>query len=136
MIILAHAIQNPAIFEPFRSPATADEIRDCMLKLLEIFGELQREANRNATNIPEELKPKFWILTPTASDNLLGRFGANLDLESWPRGIYFLPPQLRTVVVVIHQLPPNFETLWLRVLGRGKVQEQAIDELEQLSPSK
>lgn len=35
---------------------------------------------------------------------------------------------------MIHQLPRTSETLWLRVLGRGKVQEQAIDELEALSP--
>ncbi|MFB2878338.1 hypothetical protein [Floridanema aerugineum] len=47
-------------------------------------------------------------------------------------GIYFLPAQLRTVIVVIHQLPRSLDTLWLRVLGRGKVQAQAIDELEQL----
>ena len=38
------------------------------------------------------------------------------------------------MIVVIHKLPRNLDTLWLRVLGRGKVQAQAIDELEQLSP--
>ncbi|NET60500.1 MAG: hypothetical protein F6K47_31490 [Symploca sp. SIO2E6] len=36
----------------------------------------------------------------------------------------------RTVIVVLHQLPRTQETLWLRVMGRGKVQRQAIDELE------
>lgn len=39
---------------------------------------------------------------------------------------------MRTIIVVIHQLPRSLDTLWLRVLGRGKVQAQAIDELEQL----
>lgn len=40
---------------------------------------------------------------------------------------------LRTAIVVIHQLPRTQETLWLRILGRGRVQRQAIDELEALS---
>lgn len=31
--------------------------------------------------------------------------------------------------MVIHQLPYTLETLWVRLLGRGKVQRQAIDEL-------
>ncbi|MFP4221358.1 MAG: hypothetical protein ACLFM4_15235, partial [Phormidium sp.] len=40
----------------------------------------------------------------------------------------------RTAIIVIHQLPRHLDTLWLRVLGRGRVQQQAIDELGQLSP--
>ncbi|WP_265264243.1 hypothetical protein [Spirulina subsalsa] len=35
---------------------------------------------------------------------------------------------------MIHQLPRTPETPSLRVLGRGKVQTQAIEELEVLSP--
>ncbi len=34
--------------------------------------------------------------------------------------------------MVINQLPKTKETLWLRILGKGVVQEQAIDELEAL----
>jgi predicted transposase/invertase (TIGR01784 family) len=34
--------------------------------------------------------------------------------------------------VALHQLPCTQETLWLRVLGRGTVQKQAIDELAAL----
>ena len=75
-------MRSQAIFEPFRNPVTADEICDCLLKLLEIRGELQREANRNRGRIAEYLKPKLWILTPTAWENLLQGFGATLDLES------------------------------------------------------
>ncbi len=39
---------------------------------------------------------------------------------------------LRTAIVVIHQLPRTPETLWVRILGKGTVQKQAIDELEAL----
>jgi hypothetical protein len=37
--------------------------------------------------------------------------------------------------VVIHQLPVVEETLWLRVLGRGNVQKQAVEELVELPTS-
>ncbi len=47
-------------------------------------------------------------------------------------GIYFLPRYLRTAIVAIHQLPKTKETLWLRILGKGRVQNSAIDELEAL----
>jgi flagellar biosynthesis/type III secretory pathway protein FliH len=39
---------------------------------------------------------------------------------------------LRTAIIVIHQLPRTPETLWLRILGKGTVQKQAIDELAAL----
>lgn len=41
-------------------------------------------------------------------------------------GVYFLGDALRTAIVAIHQLPQTPETLWLRILGRGSVQSQAI----------
>jgi hypothetical protein len=43
--------------------------------------------------------------------------------------VYFIAKHFRTAIVAIHQLPPTSDTLWLRILGRGKVQRQAIDEL-------
>lgn len=45
-----------------------------------------------------------------------------------------MPEYLRTAIVTIHQLPSISETLWLRIIGRGNVQKQAIDELEALTP--
>nr|WP_223269852.1 DUF4351 domain-containing protein [Nostoc sp. 'Peltigera membranacea cyanobiont' 213] len=106
---------------------------DCLLKLLEVRGDLQRQANRNKTRILESDLPKLWILTPTASAQLLSGFGANPKVDYLP-GIYFMSEYLRTVIVAIHQLPSISETLWLRIIGRGNVQKQAIDELEALTP--
>jgi len=73
-----------------------------------------------------------FILTPTASADLLEGFHATLDLNNWLPGIYFLGKYLRSAIVAIHQLPVTEETLWLRLLGRGKVQQQAIAELTTL----
>ncbi|XWK88428.1 MAG: hypothetical protein U7127_30315 [Phormidium sp.] len=53
-------------------------------------------------------------------------------MNNWVSGVYFLHPHLKTGVVVIHQLPVTQETLWLRILGKGRVQQQAIDELAAL----
>ena len=38
----------------------------------------------------------------------------------------------QSAIIVIHKLPKTPDTLWLRVLGREKVQQEAIGELEQL----
>jgi hypothetical protein len=62
---------------------------------------------------------------------LLSGFNGTLKADSLP-GIYYLPESLRTAIIVIHQLPRTQETLWLRLLGRGTVQKQAIDELAAL----
>ncbi|MFN9400246.1 MAG: DUF4351 domain-containing protein [Dolichospermum sp.] len=120
-----------AIFEPFRNPASTEEICDCLLKLLEVRGALKREAKRNATKIAESNFPKLWILTPTASKKLLSGFHGTLESDSLP-GIYYLPESFRAAIIVIHQLSPVPETLWLRLLGRGTVQKRAIDELAAL----
>ncbi len=129
--LLGRFAATAAIFEPFRNAASKEEICDCLLKLLEVRGGLQRQANRNKTSIPELELPKLWILTPTASTTLLSGFGATQKVD-WLPGVHFIAEYLRTAIVAIHQLPRIQETLWLRILGRGTVQKQAIDELEAL----
>jgi hypothetical protein len=126
--ILGRMVTNPAIFEPFRNPASVDEIGDCISKLLEIKSAIQREAKRNKNKIPDTEIPQLWILTPTASENIISGYGGQEKVD-WGKGVYFFPKHFRTAIVAIHQLPSTPETLWLRILGRGRVQQQAIDEL-------
>ena len=121
------------IFEPFRNAVSKSEIRSCMGKLFDIHADLERQNKRNNTRINEEELPYLWIFTPTASADILESFNFPLDEENWGKGIYFLGKALKTVLIVIHQLPTTPETLFLRVLGRGKVQRQAVEELEELS---
>ncbi|MDZ7956011.1 DUF4351 domain-containing protein [Nostoc sp. DedQUE09] len=129
--LLGRFAATAAIFEPFRNAASKEEICDCLLKLLEVRSGLQRQVNRNKTSISELELPKLWILTPTASTTLLSGFGATQKVD-WLPGVHFIAEYLRTAIVAIHQLPRTQETLWLRILGRGTVQKQAIDELEAL----
>ncbi|MBD1211168.1 MAG: hypothetical protein H9534_00095 [Dolichospermum circinale Clear-D4] len=131
--LLGRMATNYAIFEPFRNPVSRSEIRSCIGKLFDIHADLERQAKRNETRINETELPQLWIFTPTASVYILESFNGTLDETNWGKGIYFLSAGLKTVVVVIHQLPSTPETLFLRVLGRGKVQRQAVEELEALA---
>ncbi|MHC5823707.1 MAG: DUF4351 domain-containing protein [Nostoc sp.] len=129
--LLGRFAEHPAILEPFRNPASTDEICDCILKLLEIKALVRREAKANKTKLQDLEIPKLWVLTPTVSEARLSSFGT-IQKEGWLSGVHFLPDALRTAIVAIHQLPQTPETLWLRLLGRGSVQSQAIVELQAL----
>ncbi|WP_414545878.1 DUF4351 domain-containing protein [Nostoc sp. CCY0012] len=129
--ILGRFAEFPAILEPFRNAASGDEICDCLQKLLEVKAGLRRDAKANKTKLQDSNIPKLWVLTPTASPAILSSFNVN-QKSGWLPGIYFLGDALRTAIVAIHQLPQIPETLWLRILGRGSVQSQAIVELSAL----
>ena len=129
--LLGRFAEFPAILEPFRNAASGDEICDCIQKLLEVKALLRRDAKANKTRLQESDIPKLWVLSPTASPAILSSFNVN-QKSGWLPGVYFLGDALRTAIVAIHQLPQTPETLWLRILGRGSVQSEAIVELSKL----
>lgn len=130
--LLGRFTESKAIIEPFHNAVAASEVRSCMGKLFDTCARIEREAKRNNTRLDEDSLPKLWILSPTASEDFLEGFNAELDVENWLPGIYFLGDSLRTAVVVIHQLPVIPETLWLRLLGKGRVKQRAIEEVQAL----
>ncbi|MEG4575426.1 flagellar assembly protein H [Microcoleus sp. N3A4] len=129
--LLGKMAATAAIIEPFRNPVTAEGIFSCVVKLLNSRAELGRRANRQDQRFEERQLPMLWILTPTASEALLSSFGFRTPEESegWGRGVYFLSEVWRVGLIAIHQLPRVPETMWLRMLGRGRVQQGAIAEL-------
>lgn len=127
--LLGYLVRTPCLIELFRNPPSSTEIRNCLLKLLLVQADLQREARREDKHLPDDELPRLWILTPTASRFQLGRFGANPNVDWLFPSIYFMPPSLRTAIAVLNDLPPTSETLWLRLLGRGVTQQQAIHEV-------
>ncbi|HIK31689.1 MAG TPA: flagellar assembly protein H [Oscillatoriales cyanobacterium M59_W2019_021] len=131
--LLGRMVSQPALFEPFRNPATVSEIRGCMTKLFNVCAGLERRAKRQGTPMQENDYPMLWILTPTLSETQLQAWGASVKMEEgWLSGVYFLAPSWRTAIVVVHQLPTRAETLWLRMLGKGNVQKRAVEELKTL----
>ena len=131
--LLGKMANTTAIFEPFRNPANVSEICSCIGKLLDVRGELERKFRRENTRYDDGQLPKLWVLMPTASKALVDSFNAIPDTENWMQGIYFLGESLRTAIVAIHQLPETPETLWLRILGKGGVQQRAISQLSALA---
>ncbi|MDF5728064.1 MAG: hypothetical protein PUP92_08480, partial [Rhizonema sp. PD38] len=129
--LLGRFAEYPAIFEPFRNAASEDEIGDCIFKWWQVKAELRREAKRDNTSLNKLDIPKLWVLTPTASSKVLSSFGAT-QKKAWLPGVHFTVNALRTAIVAIHQLPDIPETLWLKILGRGSIQEKAILELQSL----
>jgi hypothetical protein len=129
--LLGRIVLNTVLIEPYRNPPNRSEIRNCLAKLLTILAELQRQAKRENQSYNEDNAPRLWILSPSASITVLEGFGAKLDPD-WPEGVYFLPSLYRTAIITINQLPVTPETLWLRLLGRGKTQDQAVRELLEL----
>lgn len=128
--LLGKLAQRTCLFEVFRNPVEPHQIRECMGKLFDVESAIRREKRKNQDKISSE-EPFLWILTPTLSAEKLELFGAK-NKSGWQKGVYFLPEGLKTGIVVIHQLPVNKDTLWLRVLGKGKVQENAIEEVKSL----
>ena len=130
--LLGRIANTSALIEPFRGAVKISEIRSCMNKLFYIIADVERQNKRDNTSTREENLPLLWILSPTASTAILDGFKASLDEENWGTGVHFLGEHLKTVIVAIHQLPRTPETLWLRLLGKGRVQQQAIEELKTL----
>ena len=126
--MLGQIAVTPCLLEPFRNPPTPVEVRDCLLKLFWVHADLQRRAKRENRRLPEAELPQLWVLASSVSANLLDNFAAT-NREAWPLGVYLMGNALKTKIVAINQLPQTEETLWLRLLGKGATQEQAIAEL-------
>ncbi len=132
--LLGRIAQTSCIIEPYRNAPDDEDIRICLMRLAIQEGELRRKAKREKIPLAKKAIPFVWVVAPTMSQAFLGRFCA-LGRENWPKGVYFLAEGLRTIFVAVHQLPVMPETLWLRVLGRGRVQGRAVQEVLALPES-
>lgn len=127
--LLGLLAQQACAFEVFRNPVTPEEIRTCVGKFFDFKKIQQKEISKPDKSLPDAEIERLWLLTPTLSHKILDSFGA---ISLGTPGIYLLPNSWQTGIVVIHQLPTNPETLWLRVMGKAKVQVTALEELKNL----
>jgi Domain of unknown function (DUF4351) len=131
--LLGRLSKTPCLLEPYRNPPKPSEVRDCLLKLFLTQSDVQRQAKRDDNRVDEETLPRLWVLASSASDNLMRGFRAETDEQNWGTGIYFLADSIRAAIIAINQLPETQDTMWLRLLGKGRTQAQAIRELIDLS---
>jgi hypothetical protein len=122
-----------AAFEAFRCAVQDDEIRSTMGKLFSVHEDITREAKQKDCPVPKTAElPRLWIITPTMSKRKLKACNVITEESVWGTGVYMLGDIQRTGIVVVHHLPKTPDTVWFRILGRGKVQQKAIDEIEAL----
>lgn len=126
--LLGRIAATSCLIEPFRNSPTPTEVRSCLLKLFLVQGEAQRQARREDLRLREADLPQLWVLAPSASESLLQGLATHQS-EAWLPGIYFLGDHLKTALVAINQLPTTEETLWIRILGKGATQQQAIAQV-------
>jgi hypothetical protein len=126
--LLGEMVSTPCLLEYFRIPATDTDICNSMLQLFNWHRKLEThaESEENETLADEEL-PYLWIISSSLSDDLLLEFDAR-PASDWGPGLYFLGIEVNTGLVVIDRLPQTDETLFLRLLGRGLVLQEAITE--------
>ncbi|MBD2471424.1 hypothetical protein [Nostoc sp. FACHB-145] len=127
--LLTKVAQCDCSIEVYCEPIDETDVRNCLRKLFSVFSTLNCQAEAEGKTLEENDLPRLWIVVPSASSELLNNFGANLELENWSTGIYFLPDIFRLSIVAVDELPMTAETLWLRILGKGETQRQAFTEL-------
>ncbi len=125
---LGELARGRVLFEPFRNPVTAIEVRSCVLKVIDLEAQEARAARRAKRKLSTEDGAMLCVITPTMSSGIATEVGAT-RMRSDTRGMYELAAIWRTGIVVVHELPRDPSTLWLRLLGRGKVQAAAVKEL-------
>jgi hypothetical protein len=127
--LLGRIVTTPCLLEPFRNQPSKTEIRNCILKLFSLQSQLHRQGRREDEPVTENELPQLWILATSASTTLLDSFRFKLESDRWCSGVYFLGEAMKTAIVAINQLPTTPDTLWLRILGKGKTQQQAVEEI-------
>jgi len=138
--LLGELTSTSSIIQPLRWTPNAQEIRTCISHFLtwtsetnggiipvnETFKDTDQEESEEEDN-----KTQLIIVPSIFPDHFQG-FGVKPSAMNIS-GVYNLPPIFCTTIVVTSELPINVSTLWLRILGRGETQRQAIMELFNLS---
>jgi hypothetical protein len=124
--LLGQMAQKPSLFEPYRDIPSRTEVRVSVMKLVWVQEDERRKAHKE--EIPEDEQPVLWILAASTSQPLLDAANVIID-PAYPTGVYFTADIFKTAIVAIDQLPESPDTLLLRVLGRGRTQKRAIEEV-------
>lgn len=121
--LLSRIATTPCLLEPFRNAPKRHEVRSCLLKLLWLQEDVRRKLDPTEADLPH-----LWILAADISQPVLRDCVAH-SLADWGPGVYFMAAILKAAIVVIDELPLTEETLWVRILGKGATQRQAIAEV-------
>lgn len=116
--LLARLAVAACLFELFTDPPTREALLACLRKLLQWRHALRKK--------DAQAEPLCWVLCasrPTLALNALGLASA----REWPAGVYTCGWPI--AVVVLDELPRTRDTVLLRLLGRDRTRDAALDEL-------
>ena len=131
--ILKQVISTPSILEVYSGFPSVDELSTCLLKLLWLREDIIRKAKSEKQKLSAKELPSLWILVPSLSATLKKVSGVVHKPRS-AQGIYHFPnPMIQAAIISIKELPPTPECLWLRILGRNRIQTSAVEEVLALS---
>jgi hypothetical protein len=122
--LLGRITAGPSTLEFFHRTPSGEDLAACLIK----HGEFRHFLTLRKAPPPI---PMQWVISAGRPER--GIEGLWLrPMNGWPSGIYEGPPLLWTRLVVVSELPVTRDTLLLRLLGAGRVLEQAIAELKAL----
>ena len=127
--LLKQVVSTPSLLEIYSGVPTVDEVSTCLHELFWLREDIARKANSADRKLTENDYPQLWILAASLSEPLKKEC-AVIHKPGFPRGFYHFPsPIVRTIMVSLKDLPSTPNTLWMRVLGRGQTQENAIADV-------
>ncbi|MBE9226240.1 hypothetical protein IQ264_12475 [Phormidium sp. LEGE 05292] len=123
--LLGRLATSISIFEPYRNAASDEEIGDCLLKILEVRGELRREANQVQDEEDRELIMRLAPLYQQDREQAMQQGvqeGERLVVENLLRVRFgSLDAELSSVIDRLLLLPPEEFTPLLLQLSREEL---------------
>jgi len=126
---LGDIARGELLIEAFRNAPGEFDFKVCVLKLIELEAREARAARRANSKLSAVVAPSLCAIVPSMSQAFADAMGIK-PMPDKPGLHTLLGATWRTAVVVANELPEGRATLWLRLLGRGKVQAQAVRELD------
>lgn len=130
--VLGELARGCVLFEPFRNPVTPSELQTCVLKAIDLNAQTQRRVRRAKQKRSTSQPTALCVITPSMSHEIRRQAELTRVQEDKP-GIYRLARLWRAMIIIVDELGEDASTVWLRLLGRGRVQAQAVEELLQMS---
>ena len=117
--------------EVYRNAVGVEEVASGQAKGIDLWAELVRRAKRRGLPRGRVKRPTMWVVTPTLSAQQRKQLALR-PMPGWPQGFLHVAAGWGVAVVVVHDLVQTEGTLFLRLFGRGRVQGQALAELDAL----
>lgn len=131
--LLGRMTESACLLEPYHEPPDDDDLRECIRKHLSFHHARVLKTRPPVGGKAVVPLATCWIVSSGRPASALPAFGF-AHATDWPEGVYDTVPGLRLKLVVLTELPRRPETLLVRLMGRGAVLRDALQDLLALPP--